>query len=143
MFGGTNGQRCIGVHGVSNVLFESRGGGRAGWFVGLLPVVVLLLAEYNWLLSVDVGVKQRGVQGGVGHNVDGASWPVWVLCGCVGQEVEEENEVWLHGGGVPKVCKCFTASNAEITQVFRGSAPPLSPQASGSLETKSKQTNNL
>jgi len=86
------------VHGVSNVLFESRGGGRAGWFVGLLPVVVLLLAEYNWLLCVDVGVKQRGVQGGVGHNFDGASWPVWVLCGCVGQEVEEENEVWLHGG---------------------------------------------
>ena len=98
MFGGTNGQRCIAVHGVSNVLFESRGGGRAGWFVGLLPVVVLLLAEYNWLLCVDVGVKQRGVQGGVGHNFDGASWPVWVLCGCVAQEVEKENEVWLHGG---------------------------------------------
>ena len=105
MFGGTNGQRCIGVHGVSNVLFESRGGGRAGWFVGLLPVVVLLLAEYNWLLCVDVGVKQRGVQGGVGHNVDGASWPVWVLCGCVAQEVEEENEVWLHGGEGAKLPK--------------------------------------
>jgi len=111
------------VHGVSNVLFESRGGGRAGWFVGLLPVVVLLLAEYNWLLCVDVGVKQRGVQGGVGHNFDGASWPVWVLCGCVAQEVEEENEVWLHGGRVSKgcqVCKCFTASNADHYPSFSG-----------------------
>ena len=114
MFGGTNGQRCIGVHGVSNVLFESRGGGRAGWFVGLLPVVVLLLAEYNWLLSVDVGVKQRGVQGGVGHNVDGASWPVWVLCGCVGQEVEEENEVWLHG--VVEGCQKFASVLQPATQ---------------------------
>jgi len=142
MFGGTNGQRCIGVHGVSNVLFESRGGGRAGWFVGLLPVVVLLLAEYNWLLCVDVGVKQRGVQGGVGHNVDGASWPVWVLCGCVAQEVEEENEVWLHGGEGAKLPKfqslqVFYSQQRQrqtfrITQVFRGSAPPLSPQIIGS-----------
>ena len=79
------------------MLLESRGGCRggcrAGWFV--LGLLVLLLAEYNWFLCVDVGVKQRGVQGGVGHNFDRAPWPVWVLCGCVGQEVEEENEVWL------------------------------------------------